>query len=253
MTPFALFLLTCLAACGQAFTFHGDMPWLRGMDTPVATGGGGSMPNPVLWWKLNDASGSGAADASGNGYAGTWTGTPIWGTGPNANGDAVFNGSSYISSAATVSQISGAVNASLSCWLNINNGSTAAGFSGAMGTRFYVLNFGGTLYFVAENGSANAPSMSSPANGWHFVVITFDGSQASANRVVGYIDGSPVTLSGTGSNPTSLSTSLGDLFLGYDSGNNIFSVNGSEADDCRVYAVTLTQGQVTTLYTAGAQ
>src|SRR5580698_2995402 len=57
----------------------------------------GYIPNGlVAWWKLNDDSGTMAADSSGNGHAMTLVGSPTWG----AN-DLTLNGTSQYGDAGT--------------------------------------------------------------------------------------------------------------------------------------------------------
>src|ERR1019366_5109600 len=65
----------------------------------VSTGPVGNTTTGLVgWWKLDDGSGTSAADSSGTGNTGTLTNGPAWTTGGMNNGALSFNGTnSYVS------------------------------------------------------------------------------------------------------------------------------------------------------------
>jgi hypothetical protein len=152
----------------------------------------------------------------------------------------------------------GAQHASMSGWAYLASTADtyAFGFTRTTGYRFELLWDGGLLYGAVESGGRpNYPYCATKATGWHFVVLTFDGTQATAqNRVAIYLDGAAQPLSPGGyGNPTSLDTAanLSDFYLAADLGNS--AIRGGALADVSLYNETLTAAQVATIYEAGPQ
>lgn len=142
--------------------------------------------SPSLLWPLNETSGTTAADASGNGNIGTYTGgyTLNQGPGPSMGGGAVLlNGSSgYIQS--SYNPALAAVSAE--CWVNLNGLSQGANpgfisnnpYAGSYGLNLYSNGPGDVFVTSYANGtSANYTyAGATPASGWFYVATTWDGT-----------------------------------------------------------------------------
>ncbi len=227
----------------------------------------GSYPPPtipgVVVWLISEGTGSVLNDSSGNGYTGTLFNSPVWGSGMvggnNVNYLTFTAASSQYAqtSASSVSQMAGAVNASISGWINPSvTAGGMFGFSKINGYRFEMLDDFGFIYVVCEaSGSAAYGYTTAPlSSSWHFVVITFDGSQGTANnRAKLYVDGVLQTLTYSGTFPTALDTAanLGPFGVGTETANGYY-MNGS-ATDVRISNSTLSQGTINALYAAGPQ
>ncbi len=70
------------------------------------------MPT-FAWWKLNDGSGTSAADASGNARNATLTNAPTWITGLGGSGALQFNGTNQSAATGNVSFTGGVISVSL--------------------------------------------------------------------------------------------------------------------------------------------
>jgi hypothetical protein len=224
-------------------------------------GGGASSPSPVGWWKLNDASGTSAADSSGNSFTGTLNGAvkPTWGTGPNSNGDIVFlaaNTDQYVdcTSTSTLKATTG----TYSCWFKyvaavtsfqclLGNGNES---SDRNGINLFISS---SSHVAAEVCSASASSVATgtttlSAGNWYHVVCTFDGSTLHL-----YLNGAEDTSGGTGTGYSLTPTPAYNFQFGSDGAHDAGTFFRSEMDDVRVYSSVLTSGQVSTLYSGGAQ
>lgn len=159
----------------------------------------------LAYYKLDDASGSSVADATGNGNTGTWNGTlgSQWGTGL-INGDGVLNGTNNFIDLGHpfLAQLQGASGFSVSLWVNptsTNGTYILAGTSlpGSSSTGFCILAFGGEIYTEAANGSTSStPGVPGITSGWNHCVLTFNNT-----TVTPYLNGTagtPTALSGGG-------------------------------------------------------
>lgn len=213
----------------------------------------------VAQWKMNEGSGSTAADTSGNGRTMTFSNSPPWAAGQDSvAGHAIgpFNGTSQSGSVGAISQISGATTATLCGWVNRAASAGAAfGQTTNISTRFEIAaDSSGNWYCEAENSaSASFPHFLQAATGWHFLAMVYDGSQTGLARVTAYFDGAVQTLTAGGLNPgSSLATGSqqGPFFIGYDVQGGF---SPSSYDDIRVYNRTLSSSEVTTLFNNGAK
>jgi len=125
------------------------------------------------------------------------------------------------------------------------NAIMAGGFTGdsASGNRFSILWFSdGNVYVPIESGSGNYFLAANNVAGWSHIAVTFDGSiSAGASRAIVYINGTPRSLTTSGTFPTALSSSLGTFALGRD--DNSRTSNGG-IDDARVYSRVLTPAEI---------
>lgn len=170
-----------------------------------------TYPNPTnLWYKMDDGSGTTAADSSGRGVTATLSGStkPSWTTGPTGNGALSFNGTTAYLDLGTASKAgtvpkgsisvyfwakSSSTNASciISCYDSTNdfsvtfNGNTSGPNANSIDISLYYNSFGnGTEY--------DAPNVNQISDGqWHFYMVLFNRATSVSTF---FIDGNPVAL-----------------------------------------------------------
>lgn len=212
--------------------------------------------SPVALWKMNETSGTNLADASGNGHNGTLNGTfslnqtglivsdPLdgcisFGTGVGNNftfTNIVEAGGSTFSVECTVKCPSAAQN----CALLDDTGNHAG---------FYLHNSGSNDFLASwlDNGGVyHSGAVHLALGSTHHLVMTNAGSGGS-RAVKFYIDGVLDDPSYTFSNPNGPTWSM----AANDTVANMYLGTGS-LQGLSVFSTTLTQGQVTTHYTAWA-
>jgi len=256
------FLISCFwfPASGNAACFNpsgnaGDLRYNDGFQTEqycdggawVSMGGkvGDTGTGLVGWWKLDEGSGTTAADSSGSGDDGTLNGTtlPVWTAGAMNNGALTFDGVDDYVSFSSVPTISGAFTVSLWVYFNVALG----------GTQFlWARNVGGSteiapltnhsFYFRDDSGASIIyPSITGiiPTNTW--VLLTFRRDDTNDVRVfVNGVDRTDATYTKAGSFTFSRIARRGD---GYGALNGLI-------DDARIYNRALTAADVYTLYTS---
>lgn len=169
--------------------------------------------SPAAYWRLGEASGTSAADATGNGNTGTYTSSPTLGvTGAIAGDTAVtFSGSNYVTGPSTGGlNITGSA-ITVEAWVKASGpGSYAYLVSKYAGGGGYALYTGAsaTINFFVVTGSSGvavATAPNSPWDGaWHYVVGTYDGSTV---RI--FVDGALAgTAAATGTISSSSTTAL---------------------------------------------
>jgi hypothetical protein len=162
------------------------------------------------------------------------------------------NGTSSVAqTTAVASVVNGSTTASVSCWLwrSATNQTVAAGFANsAIGAltncrRFSAIWFtDGNIYVSVENGPSTFAFAPLSGTGWRHLTWSFTGAGASnATRLLVFVDGTSVTLSFTGTMPSSLSTDLGPFCVGKDSTDRF---GAGRYDDLRVYNRALTLAEI---------
>lgn len=254
-------LILILSACAVL-----AQPSLNGPEAGVfkaaAAAGGDVTSGLIARWKLNDGSGSTAVDDIG-GHNITLSGSPTWITGPNGNGALQFVAASSQSGSVTI-DLTGLSKFTVSCWLYWNAfaddnlgpfyfvdsgnnqwqvdpdyGGFAVGHSG----------FGLAEYNQGTGGLYNAVYATRPsAAAWHHIVGVFDATGTTGLAEVLYIDGSAATLS-QGENNATPSFGSGTLNVMKTFG----TYSNGRLDDIRIYNRALTSGEVSTLFSNGAQ
>lgn len=264
MKYLVLFLM-CLSASAQtSFRSNQKTIFLANkitVFTNAPSGGGG--PTPVGWWKFNDASGTTAADSSGNGNNGTLAGTnpglPTWGTGPNANGDIVFASTSVdqycdFGSSATLRPTAAGT---FMCWILPN--AAVGSFQCFMGNGNFSSDLNGVNLFTTSSGgiitaeicnastrnTINGTTAMTPGT-WYHAAVTWDGTTIHVYR-----NGVEDSSGGTGISQTVTPTWAFPLCVGSDGQHN--GQYKSSVDDARVYNSALTAAQILTIFNAGAQ
>ena len=242
------------------------MPWVKYGKGPTLPGISGDVTSGLISrWKLNDGSGTTAVDDIGS-HTATLVNTPTWITGPNSNGALQFNGTTQAASAAV--NLSGVTTQlTVSFWLygnvaGVGSGAQAFEYTSDFGggDGFYIRwdsTFSGTPEFAQSNLAAGAnkaymnPAPSAAA--WHFYVVIFDRTVTAGN--IGetvYVDGALKTLTSIQTDAMN-SEGFANSSLYWMSRNTASFFLAGRLDDVRLYNRALTSGEVTTLYTNGAQ
>jgi hypothetical protein len=213
-----------------------------------------SADAPVADWELDEASGTTAADASGNGYGATYNGSFTHPTGPLigvTNTSAGLNGSSSVGfsiPANSLNTTSGTAN-TVEFWMNWNGTQTEMAFDFNAGSYGYdVFLNSGAIGFNTGNGDLYGSSSSGLASGWHLIDAVFNNGSTSANAL--YVDGVKQTLSGTSGSAT-LNTTGGNV-VGRISGwnyNSSYGFTGS-IDEVSIFKGQLSDSQVLAHYNA---
>jgi hypothetical protein len=245
----------------------------------VAAGGGpsGAKPAPgatldtgnalttslVLCWLLNEGSGTSAADLSGEGNTGAFTGAPTWATetsnySPYATG---FSGTNRIEKSSSAAGLpTGATAAwAMEVWARMTGTISLASVFGfgarpilspAVGQRRNFLQFGGSapsnhVYFWGETHDWDTGVGWVTDGGWHqYVFSTIGGSSTPTIRL--YVDGSSAA-SGTPSG--TLDTAAAEIYAGdrHNSGAGGF---GGDIAIARIWARDLPDADVASLHSS---
>jgi len=196
--------------------------------------------NLVAHWKLDEGSGTAAADSSGNGYHGTLSGGATWTTG-KIGGGLSFDG---INGTVTIAPATQTGALTVAGWIKCNSTSVShiVGNSSGGISRFFKVNDNlttSTWRFVNSAGSQIGFTTASVGTGsWRHGCVTRDGS----NNVRVYLDG---VESSTGAQ--ALSGNFAPNRFGFGNG---FYLNGS-LDDVRIYSRALTIEDIRALVIQG--
>jgi hypothetical protein len=229
---------------------------LLGGPTPLTYSQTILADNPVGFWLMNEASGSTAADTSGNGNNATYFNSPTLNqAGPSTalNKSVLFNGSNQYGATSTVSTFNMAPsgNWSLEGWFKTSSSGTnaIAHVGGPGGSQSDVLCLlyidGGQVGIVTPQATSGNVNIRSTAtfnnNAWHYAAVT----SVSGGAVTVYVDGTSVASSTTArrANGVNSATYLGNqISLYYFNGNTTATA---------VYNTTLSSTRVTAHYDAG--
>ena len=216
----------------------------------------------VGWWKFDEASGTSAADSTGNGNIGTLVNTPTWVAGKINNALQLVSASSQ------------RVTVPYSASFNVNSftvsawfyNSDTSGTYGIFGTRtggdntFDLkiqaqsngINFqadlgNGTSWLSTSLNVGSLGTTTCPLNTWNHVAYVIDNA---AQKVYIYVNGvlyppSPYTISGT----PLLMKSGQTMTIGLDAAGGAY-FNG-KLDDVRVYNRSLSSGEIADIYNMG--
>jgi hypothetical protein len=203
----------------------------------------------VGYWKLDDASGTSASDASGNANTGTLTNGPTWTTG-QIGGATTFDGTDDYISVGNSNFLNLTNNFSVSLWLKINN-TTQTDYKRAFG-RYHIDDNNRPFYIEYDYNTnkyqgiwRNAGTYGSAWGGavtstqWKHFVVTFKDGIA-----ISYDDGVKSSYSSSVVQPPSSSTNtqIGSINAGADK-----NFPGS-IDEVRVYNRALSADEVAKLY-----
>lgn len=253
----ALWSVAVLAV--QVWAQNDSPEWMGAMSPPPAASV--NIPAPVFRWKFSEGSGTSLADSSGNGNTGTiTTSLGSWNT-ATIGGIAStpffhFATAAVATGSSAVTAIAGTQNATMTCW--VKGGVSGDAVVGPMNTSNYrlgILATTSTVYCCVENGAVNSPNVTVTLGStvWHFLVMTFDGTQTETSQVHLYLDGTLQSLTGFSASVSTLASTSnqGHMLVGRDIADSVF---GSQSTtDVQWFGYTMGQSEVTTRYNLGPQ
>ena len=148
-----------------------------------------------------------------------------------------------------ISGLQGSSNGAISVWIKPDTAGDAPniGYRPSPNHQFVLTFVGGTLYFGVRNGSiANiytTTAMPNDAN-WHHYVATFNSGTTKI-----YIDGSEVSGTQTGTNPSTISITSGSFFIGRNGADNKYT--DGLLDEAALFNTALSASDVTDIYNSG--
>ena len=202
----------------------------------------------VGWWRLDEGSGTTAADSSGNGNDGTLQGNPQWVTGVvgsalefdgdgdyvNCGNDAIFDITEEITLAVWVNA-NDMLNSEHNCWLGKGDNAYAIKHQSGNYLEFFM--------YDGEWHSTNYSTELDSLNGdWHHMAGTFDGSELKF-----YLDGelaANLVYSGT------IGTATHNVTIGENSQATGRYFDGM-LDDPRIYNEALSQDDIQSIMMGG--
>jgi hypothetical protein len=195
-------------------------------------------------WKLNETSGTSAADSSGNSRTGTVTGTASWVSAVLNNGFS-FNGSTKIQATGLMGNPR---NVSVAAWANLTTTDTTGAEVISLGDHFVLrLDDSGATKAIFYNGSSYVTatvSQTFAGTGWHHFAAVFDDGHDTLKL---YIDG---TLAATTTTTSSVSWSgLGsNTVIGRNGNGGTASDFTGTLDEVRVYSYAISATEVAQLF-----
>lgn len=235
---------------GGTFNATGGRVMLTSTSNQTFATNGATFNNLIIndgmvgYWKLDEGSGSSAADSSGYGNDGTLGNSPTWintslpSLGFTDGAALSLNGSTNYVSLGTSNLPATNAAQSISLWANIGattNGNLIALSNSSSAAVQIKVN--GTSFGAYGWGGGTLVQTTTPSTGtWHHIAYTYDGA---GNQTL-YIDG--IATTATATNQTG---SVTTAYLGtYAPNNEMF--NGS-LDDVRIYNRVLTAAEVSAL------
>ncbi len=200
------------------------------------------------YWKLDETSGSVAADSTAYGRNGTVTGTPVWVAGKVGNALQV-NSTTYMS---VPSLMGSPKNVTLAAWGNLTGIDSSGAELVSLGDYIAIrLDEGGSTKMFFYNGSSwdfVSVSQTFLNKGWHHFAAVFNDD---ANTVMLYIDGSQVASATT--NVTIPYSGLGTSLVVGRHGNNKTGWNFTgKIDDVRIYSRALCPTEIQQIKASGS-
>ncbi|MGH7687578.1 MAG: RHS repeat-associated core domain-containing protein [Candidatus Dormibacteria bacterium] len=211
----------------------------------------------TAYWKLDENTGTTAADATGGGHTATFAGaTPYWTAGKIGSG-ADLNGGDALSVSSV--DLSSTAQVSLSFWWNYGStfpsslGAIAYGSHWGAGNDFWVgVNAwtAGKIEVAAGGASYNIVDYNPPGPGWHHYVAVLDRTLPGALGGMLYIDGVAAVPSGVvSSNAVGGNFSNSSINLG-GTGGQSYNLNGS-FDEAGLWSRALASGEAAAMYNYG--
>lgn len=210
----------------------------------------------LAWWKMDDGSGSSAADSSGNGNTGTLINSPTWTTGKINGGLQLTSASSqYVDIVGSSGVADNLDNFTVCCWFNMSGGpveqmlvskitnDTAAGWMilGGSGGQMLVFCVSGGGNYVGYDSTASTYADSN----WHHIAFTFSGH----NTIKLYMDGvADLATPDTGGTWSSNNFSNANTIrIGNDASSDGVYYNGI-IDDVRIYNRALSSVEISNIF-----
>ncbi len=219
----------------------------------------------TAWWRFNEASGTQAADSSGNSYNATFNHGITWTSGQTGGAISANGTNQYMSS--TAINLSSTSALTLAGWVaHVWTGTTKTVFA-ELGTDYSTVTDGfvayiddsadcstaGSIFIIVRGNVGNSSKCFAPpsSNGWHHIAIVLDKSQPGNSEVSLYIDGA-LQSSSSSPNSSNNTNAFGteSLYLFSQGGASLFGK--AMVSDMRLYNRALTSTEVTQLHTLGA-
>lgn len=212
-----------------------------------------SIVPEILWWKLNEGSGTAIAGAaSAGGDAGTTD--AAWGTGKSGAGSALdFNGTTH-DSASNASIVFGASVLTVCFWVWLDTTSGArclveSSINFNSNARAFLIYIDTGELFAAIHGATlyRAHKITAPSTGaWHHIAVVLDNSTVTGNVKI-YLNGSLQSSTVT----TNSKTGSGNfasykVYAGARASASLF-LDG-RMDDLRIYNREVSAGDITSIY-----
>ncbi len=196
-------------------------------------------------WKLDETSGTTAADSSGLGNSGTLTNGPTWTTSGVYDGGLTFDGTDDKVVVNNKQHFQLYEDFSCAGWVKLTNTTTAWRSVVGKGSNYYLETYGDQVYFGYYDGSAwkevSTSSGTLKAGKWYHVAGSFDNT---ANTLKIYVDGALKSSAAATTTPASSSDKL-QIGAAYDSASQFFP---GTLDDVRVYNRALTASEPAEMY-----
>lgn len=201
---------------------------------------------PLAYWRLGEASGTVAADSTGNARTGTYNGTPTLAAAGALSLDTdtavTFNGTSHWVDCANPAALQVGTG-TVECWLKTS--SPGAGIRFLVGKKdawAIVVNANQLGVYNYSTSTFIGSGINVNDNLWHYVVFTFESALSNGSKL--YLDGALVW---TGMVTVSVQT--GNVSIARS--NAVSDFLAGTVDEVAIYSSKLTLGQVTAHYTAG--
>jgi hypothetical protein len=198
----------------------------------------------LVWWKLDDAKGTTAADASGKKNDGTVTGDAAWGEG-KVGGALTFpeGKDSYVSLGTVKDLAAGNTAHTIAAWVKVtklpeNRAWMLLLGSEGEGSHHWLINNAGETQFGVWGGNQAKPALE--VGKWKHVAITFDGK-----TLTGYLDGQKTESTEATFNLQGVGLTIAQVHNGENSFEGAY-------DDVRVYGRALSDKEVADLAKAPA-
>lgn len=213
-------------------------------------------------WRLNESSGTSAADSSGSGYTGTLVNTPTWETtGGQIAGDLDFNGTTQYVTMGDVLDWGATSDFSISFWVNrdttagvdtvlAKKNSTAAA---TIGYLILIENVTNKVKLYMSDGTDQytvTSSTSIDTTGWYHVVAVWDDDTAA--NIEFYINGVDDGAAKGGAVLANVGTVTNAVPLVLAAESDFASHHDGKLDDVRIYNRVLTAAEISALFHGGA-
>jgi len=223
------------------------LPAVRAQDVEAA-----GEPGLAAWWKLDETSGTTAADASGNGNVGTLKNGPTWVKGFNGNAVKLDGKDDYVAINKLKYNQRGLTEVTVATWIRTANGGDQYIASFDRDAYWQLVINGGSAdegqvawLVTTDAGFAAVRSTARIDDGnWHHVAAVFDNGKLAI-----YIDG---VVKGNGTSGRTFgngATRFGFLGIGsladkVDGTKATTNYLNGELDDARIYSRALTKTQI---------
>lgn len=196
-------------------------------------------------YKLDETSGTTAADSSGNGNDGTFVGGPTLGVAGIRDTAVDFDGTNYVEIPGMADEPQ---SITLAGWVNLDNADTYGGDVVSVGNMVILrVDDGAALSGMFYNGTSYetiAYGTSVEGTGWRHVVFSFDDATDTAKL---YLDGALVSTSTIATSISYQNWSPNTRIGGHAGGNGDFDFDG-KIDDVYIVSRAVSDAEVAEMY-----